>query len=292
MWTDASQLLSSHTAASSVIARKLATKLVQRIGLTFLPATVAAWRYQQSSVSINDSLSNIGSGKPDTESVPAESAAPSLSQPDGSDASAAAAGQQHQSPGGAHGLTKQDSRRPALQPSLLVNASPVTFSTDKPCTHVSDRQYANASPQEDGTAKNNLPGQSASRLAASDRQTQGLVESAAAAQMNSEQDIRDGAPATDGDYDEDIPEEVEEVYMHKLLPGCKILGHAASVMCELCNTDFFCFCKTNLLCCAVLCCAVLCCAVLCCPLLCCAVLFRAQPCFSSHAFDVAQSAQA
>ncbi|KAL0043717.1 hypothetical protein WJX82_009809 [Trebouxia sp. C0006] len=55
MWTDAAQLLNSRTAASSVVARKFATKLVQRIGLTFLPATVAAWRYQQNSVSINDS---------------------------------------------------------------------------------------------------------------------------------------------------------------------------------------------------------------------------------------------
>ncbi|KAA6421473.1 MAG: tubulin-specific chaperone D-like, partial [Trebouxia sp. A1-2] len=58
IWTDAAQLLNSRTAASSVVARKFATKLVQRIGLTFLPATVAAWRYQQNSVSINESLSN------------------------------------------------------------------------------------------------------------------------------------------------------------------------------------------------------------------------------------------
>ena len=58
MWAEAAKLLDSRAAASSVVARKFAIKLVQRIGLSFLPATVAAWRYQQTSVNINDSLKN------------------------------------------------------------------------------------------------------------------------------------------------------------------------------------------------------------------------------------------
>lgn len=202
MWTDASQLLSSRTAASSVIARKLATKLVQRIGLTFLPATVAAWRYQQTSVSINASLSNIGSGTAGVQSVPA--------QPDTSNTSVVAAAQQHQSSAGAPVLTKNDSTRPALQPSLLVNASPVTSPSNRACTHASDRQHAYH--QEDQTARSNLPEQSTIHAAASDRQDPG----AEAAQMSHEQDV--SGASVDGDFDEDIPEEIEEVCSTILCP--------------------------------------------------------------------------
>ena len=61
MWAEAAKLLDSRTAASSVVARKFAIKLVQRIGLTFLPTTVASWRYQQTSIDINDSLKNVTS---------------------------------------------------------------------------------------------------------------------------------------------------------------------------------------------------------------------------------------
>jgi len=123
MWTDAAQLLNSRTAASSVVARKFATKLVQRIGLTFLPATVAAWRYQQNSVSINESLSNLRSVKPNSEvsdslasdSVTSDSA-PNVQQ------SASSAPSQTESSNPAYGMANGDSSRPALQPSPLVNA--------------------------------------------------------------------------------------------------------------------------------------------------------------------------
>ena len=45
--------------------RKLSTKLTQRLGLTFLKARVAAWRYQRGSRSLAENLAT--SDKPETE---------------------------------------------------------------------------------------------------------------------------------------------------------------------------------------------------------------------------------
>ena len=192
MWTDAAQLLNSRTAASSVVARKFAIKLVQRIGLTFLPATVAAWRYQQNSVSINESLSNISSAKPAAGSAPAESSMSDSLVSNSARLGAHSASQtasQNESADQAHGMTDDPSVRPALQPSPLVNASPVTSPTGKACTPAADRQSAqgnaatqtlNAQRHEDGSA------------------TQEIVASAADEQEEEEDEL-------------EIPEEIEEV---------------------------------------------------------------------------------
>ena len=177
MWADAAKLLSSRSAASSVIARKFATKLVQRIGLTFLPATVAAWRYQQNSVSINESLSRISSDKQDTGSV---------------------ASQTQCSP-----VAHDDSARPALQPSALVDsASPATSPTAKTHRHASDRQTDTfaAGAEEVSTLHTN-------------HQQQGMTED----------------NGTEVEYDEDIPEEIEEVCT-ACLTMCLRLHDAAGFM--------------------------------------------------------------
>lgn len=126
MWADAAQLLNSRTAASSVVARKYATKLVQRIGLTFLPATVAAWRYQQNSVSINESLSNISSAGP----AAARSQASSSPAANSAAASQQAA-QRALSMKGSGSHAQGESVRAALQPSSLVNSSPVVSPSGK-----------------------------------------------------------------------------------------------------------------------------------------------------------------
>lgn len=118
MWTDAAQLLNSRTAASSVVARKYATKLVQRIGLTFLPATVAAWRYQQNSVSINESLSNISSAGPAAARSPASGSPAANSAPASQQAAQKALALKGP---GSH--AQGESVRAALQPSSLVNTS-------------------------------------------------------------------------------------------------------------------------------------------------------------------------
>lgn len=124
MWAEAAKLLDSRAAASSVVARKFAIKLVQRIGLTFLPATVAAWRYQQTSVNINDSLKNVAP-------MPAQPAQEGAVE--GGDQSA-------DTSHAAHGLSngnKADapsggSYRGALQPSQFVNVQgPVSPPTAK-----------------------------------------------------------------------------------------------------------------------------------------------------------------
>lgn len=229
MWTDAAQLLNSRSAASSVVARKYATKLVQRIGLTFLPATAAAWRYQQTSVSINESLSSINSNKPAAEAAPAESPPqPSLSQPkpeasDGSCSSNTAAGavQQHQSYQSlaAHGMTNDESARPALQPSPLVNASPVTSPTPKAHMHASDRPPVGATNAPHSfhvaDAASCQPGSSvppAWNNTACNRQMPGAEDPAAGAAEGSHESVVDGGGSSaDGDCDDDIPEEIEEV---------------------------------------------------------------------------------
>ncbi len=56
LWPSASQLMSSEAAQASVLTRKLAMKLVQRIGLTFLPPKVASWRYQRGQASLHNTL--------------------------------------------------------------------------------------------------------------------------------------------------------------------------------------------------------------------------------------------
>ena len=123
-WAEAAKLLDSRAAASSVVARKFAIKLVQRIGLTFLPATVAAWRYQQTSVNINDSLKNVAP-------MPAQPAQEGAVE--GGDQSA-------DTSHAAHGLSngnKADAQsggsyRGALQPSQFVNVQgPVSPPTAK-----------------------------------------------------------------------------------------------------------------------------------------------------------------
>lgn len=222
MWTDAAQLLSSRTATSSVVARKFATKLVQRIGLTFLPATVAAWRYQQTSVSINDSLSNINSNKPAAEATPTESTPSSSIQPAGAAnklSISTGAAQLHRSSEVAHGVTNDESARPALQPSPLVNASPVTSPTTKAQTHGSDRQHSSAAgalqgcqSAEGATCQPDTLLQPAVHDTASIRQTPGAQEAAASAQASHEPGYEEDSTSADGDYDEDIPEEIEEVY--------------------------------------------------------------------------------
>ena len=211
MWTDAAQLLSSRTAASSVVARKFATKLVQRIGLTFLPATAAAWRYQQTSVSINDSLSNIKSNKLADEAFPTNSTSTSSLQP-------TRAAQLLQSSAGAHGVTSDESVRLALQPSPLVNASPVTSPTTKAHMLGSDRRHSSAastlqgSQSADGASRQpDSSLQPADHDAASLRQTPGAEVAAASAQASHEPSPEDGVSDADGDYTEDIPEEIEEV---------------------------------------------------------------------------------
>ncbi len=199
MWTDAAQLLNSRSAASSVVARKFATKLVQRIGLTFLPATVAAWRYQQNSVSINESLSNLRSVKPNSEvsdslasdSVTSDSA-PNVQQ------SASSAPSQTESSNPAYGMANGDSSRPALQPSPLVNASPVASPTSKACTTGSDRPVTASS------------GDSGAPKASAKASDPSLHESKARDAM--QQSTNSAAAAEDAEDDDlDIPEEIEEV---------------------------------------------------------------------------------
>ncbi|KAK9814241.1 hypothetical protein WJX72_002759 [[Myrmecia] bisecta] len=56
VWPAAAQLVRSPAAASNVLARKLAIKLVQRVGLTFLAPCLASWRYQRGHVSLTDTL--------------------------------------------------------------------------------------------------------------------------------------------------------------------------------------------------------------------------------------------
>ena len=197
MWTDAAQLLNSRTAASSVVARKFATKLVQRIGLTFLPATVAAWRYQQNSVSINESLSNIRSVKPDSEvsdSVASDSvksdSARNVQQ------SALSAPSQTESSDPVYDMANSDSSRPGLQPSPLVNASPVASPTSKACTIGYD------GPATASTGDGNAPKASdpiVHECKARDVMQQSTNSVAAAAAEEAEDD------------DIDIPEEIEEV---------------------------------------------------------------------------------
>ena len=129
MWTDASQLLNSRTAASSVVSRKYAIKLVQRIGFTFLPATVAAWRYQQTSVFINESLrSDKPSQTPQLSTTSLQSTAVDPSQEFMPIESAS-------QPYSQQADAVSQSLRPALQPSPLVNASPTTSPDAKPRSH-------------------------------------------------------------------------------------------------------------------------------------------------------------
>ena len=50
------------TQQNQVLTRKLATKLIQRIGMAFLPPRVAAWRYQRGKRSLMENLNKgIGS---------------------------------------------------------------------------------------------------------------------------------------------------------------------------------------------------------------------------------------
>ena len=222
MWTDAAQLLSSRTAASSVVARKFATKLVQRIGLTFLPATVAAWRYQQTSVSINESLSNINSNKPAAQAAPTGSATSSSTQPTGAanePSITTGAAQLQQSSAAAHRVNIDESARLALQPSQLVNASPVTSPSTKAHTLGLDRQHSRAAGTLQGSQSadvstrqpdNSL--QPAVHDTASMRQTSGDKEAADSAQAGHKPSPEEDSSFADGDYAEDIPEEIEEVH--------------------------------------------------------------------------------
>ncbi len=219
MWTDAAQLLNSRTAASSVVARKFATKLVQRIGLTFLPATVAAWRYQQNSVSINESLSNIRSAKPNSEvsdSVASDSVTSDSAQ--NVQQSASSAPSQTESSDPAYGMANGDSSRPALQPSPLVNASPVTSPTSKACTTGSDRPVTASSGDGNApktSAKASDPSVHESKARDAMQPSSNFVAAAAAAEE------------AEGD-DLDIPEEIEEV-MQTLTMPC-IPFHAPSAV--------------------------------------------------------------
>ena len=195
MWTDAAQLLNSRSAASSVVARKFATKLVQRIGLTFLPATIAAWRYQQNSVSINESLGNIRSVKPDSEvsdTVTSDSTQ-NVQQ------STLSAPSQAESSDPAYGIANGDASRPALQPSPLVNASPVASPTSKACTSGSDR------PATASSGDNDAPKTSAKVSYPS------VHECKARDAMQQSTDSVAAAPEEAEDDDLDIPEEIEEV---------------------------------------------------------------------------------
>ena len=212
MWTDAAQLLNSRTAASSVVARKFATKLVQRIGLTFLPATDASWRYQQSSVSINESLSTsrLNSSAPTASTLPMADSNTSVSAQNKqqSDVSvqptpAASAASQNESSGQAHGMTNGESSRPALQPSSLVNASPVTSPTAKAQTSATGRQPATISDYSRDSVQN--------RASAGNFDVQ---RSGNSPEHTSYHDgtsiVEDEAEGTDDDGI-DIPEEIEEV---------------------------------------------------------------------------------
>lgn len=145
MWTNAAKLLDSRTAAASVTARKFAMKLVQRIGLTFLPATVAAWRYQQTSVNINDSLKHVtlNAAQPDQDS--GEGAV--LPQPLTA-SSDAANGQLTNGQSVAH---SNEMQRPALQPSHYVNVQgPLSPSAVKPAhsAQAMQQQHDTAERQE------------------------------------------------------------------------------------------------------------------------------------------------
>lgn len=217
MWTDAAQLLNSRSAASSVVARKYATKLVQRIGLTFLPATAAAWRYQQTSVSINHSLSSINPNKPAAEAPLLSSNHPARAS-DGADTAAQPAGvtQHHQSTG-AHGVASDESARPALQPSPLVNTSPITSPTPKAYMLASDRPHTGATNAVQGSqvedaakCQPDSPEHAALNETAVNRQNPGAA-AAAAADASHESGADEDASSADGEYADDIPEEIEEV---------------------------------------------------------------------------------
>ena len=57
-----SRCVAISTQQNQVLTRKLATKLIQRIGMTFLPPRVAAWRYQRGKRSLMENLNRgIGS---------------------------------------------------------------------------------------------------------------------------------------------------------------------------------------------------------------------------------------
>ena len=184
MWTDAAQLLNSRTAASSVVARKYATKLVQRIGLTFLPATVAAWRYQQNSVSINESLSNISSAGPAAARSPASGSPAANSAPAGQQAAQKALALKGP---GSH--AQGESVRAALQPSPLVNTSPVVSPSGK-------AHALTAAPSE--------------RPAHSDATDTVSVPEGGEEEADTQQTPPAGA-AEEMEDDVEIPEEIEEV---------------------------------------------------------------------------------
>lgn len=215
MWTDAAQLLNSRTAASSVVARKFATKLVQRIGLTFLPATVASWRYQQNSVSINESLCNIRSVKPSSEVC--DSAASDSVTSDSAQRiqqSASSAPSQTESSDPAYGMANGDSSRPALQPSPLVNASPVVSPTSKACTTGSDRPVTASSGDTNApkaSAKASDPSVHESKARDAMQQSTNSVAAATAEEEAEDDDL-------------DIPDEIEEV--KKILTMLCILCYA------------------------------------------------------------------
>lgn len=160
MWTAASKLLDSRTAASSVTARKLAIKLVQRIGLTFLPATVASWRYQQTSISINVSLSDVALSS----SQPAQAAR--TRAPTNEEEETARQGlrqgqqqttQQQQQHADEQHVHSYRVARPVLQPSQFVNvAGPVSPSTGKQAgtgqAHAQPANFAASATTQPGSA--------------------------------------------------------------------------------------------------------------------------------------------
>ncbi|EFJ25897.1 hypothetical protein SELMODRAFT_413196 [Selaginella moellendorffii] len=69
-WKEASALSDSPLATRSPLLRKLLVKLIQRIGLTYLPPKLAAWRYMLGTKSLSQNLEKTSDVLPDDASAP------------------------------------------------------------------------------------------------------------------------------------------------------------------------------------------------------------------------------
>lgn len=230
MWTEAAKLLDSRAAASSVTARKLAIKLVQRIGLTFLPATVASWRYQQTSVSINVSLSDVA--LPSNQlPQPANTATPTCQ---GQSQAGQSLSHQQQQQGTLQHIQSNGAARAALQPSQFVNmegpASPPAgkqAGIDQPPVQPATGKQAGA---------DQPPSQPASFAPAAGWQQSGPVQDVTSAEAKpanlvvagstlpgaaSGTDAQDPVGQEPSEEDDlEVPQEIEEVRLPVFHPPC------------------------------------------------------------------------
>lgn len=211
MWAEAAKLLDSRTAASSVVARKFAIKLVQRIGLTFLPTTVASWRYQQTSIDINDSLKNVTS---------------STAQPASAKGSQIAGGVNANQPASTNGSQTAggvNANQPAPTNGSQTGGVNPDQSADKP--DAANQQYNGCGEAEQVAGVHraalqpsqfvNVSGPQSPAKSANTQQAMHQAEDVAAARHDSHGPTREAhGPAAGPEAeseDIDVPEEIEEV---------------------------------------------------------------------------------